>query len=537
MEVFSLFIWFFSVFCLGDAVTATLYRDSDGKFVVQEVLDKQKGIAYGSFVDEINKTGWSQLDIRSGYGLPVDDEVVMYAAGYLEGAFTARMIPQCQHNLRSIMMEVIKTDENLAKVEKFLQQQFDWMKSMIMGNKKDPFWRHIHLIYQQFMGLFDGYNAFSPTGKQATELEFLLFNAYPNTPDILAAVVPEMAPKWDEMTIEEIRRKSALLGHCSALVKVTPGYEDVLIGHTTWTGYPSMLRIFKHYSFNLQEPTTGSQTLSFSSYPGVLVSIDDYYIMGRGMVMMETTNDVYDNRLFKLVKPESLLTWQRVRVACQMAHDAMEWTDAFTRYNSGTYNNQYMIVDLNKIKVKDSIGDNALRIAEQTPGLVVSTDVTPVLRAGYFASYNVPFSEEIYNRSGYPAFVAKHGPEFSYSLAPRAKIFRRDQSKVVDIESLKHLIRYNNYKNEEYADQDPCNTICCRGDLSATPNADGCTDAKVTNYSLAYSRITHGISGPTTEGGLPVFSFTGAFKDVAHEGMPIYWNFSFVTLQPGEQLN
>ena len=23
---------------------------------------------------------------------------------------------------------------------------------MIMGNKKDPFWRHIHLIYQQFMG-------------------------------------------------------------------------------------------------------------------------------------------------------------------------------------------------------------------------------------------------------------------------------------------------------------------------------------------------------------------------------------------------
>ena len=58
------------------------------------------------------------------------------------------------------------------------------------------------------------------------------------------------------------------------------------------------------------------------------------------------------------------------------------------------------------------------------------------------------------------------------------------------------------YKNEEYADQDPCNTICCRGDLSATPNADGCTDAKVTNYSLAYSRITHGISGPTTEVGL-----------------------------------
>ena len=43
--------------------------------------------------------------------------------GLIRWHFVCRMIPQCQHNLRSIMMEVIKTDENLAKVEKFLQQQ------------------------------------------------------------------------------------------------------------------------------------------------------------------------------------------------------------------------------------------------------------------------------------------------------------------------------------------------------------------------------------------------------------------------------
>ena len=36
----------------------------------------------------------------------------------------------------------------------------------------------------------------------------------------------------------------------------------------------------------------------------------------------------------------------------------------------------------------------------------------------------------MYNVSGYPELVKKYGPEYSYQLAPRAKIFRRDESNV-----------------------------------------------------------------------------------------------------------
>jgi hypothetical protein len=355
--------------------------------------------------------------------------------------------------------------------------------------------------------------------------------------DIQKAVAPEMAPKWDEMTVEEIRRQVAISGHCSVMVKATPGYEDILAGHSTWSLYPLMLRVFKHYSFNLKEPTTGSRIMSFSSYPGALTSIDDYYILGSGLIVMETTNGIYNNSLFKMVMPESLLSWQRIRAASQMASDATEWTDTVAKYNSGTYNNQYIVIDLNKIKLKNSIEDNTLRIAEQIPGLVVSDDLTPILRTGYFASYNVPFFEEIYNLSGYPEFVAKNGIEFSYQLAPRAEIFRRDETKVVDVESLGDLLRYNNYKNEEYADDNACNTICCRGDLTATPGPFGCVDTKVTNYTLAFSRMTRSASGPTTSGGLPVFSFTGPFEQIPHRGMPTTWNFPFVTLEPDKELN
>lgn len=39
--------------------------------------------------------------------------------------------------------------------------------------------------------------------------------------------------------------------------------------------------------------------------------------------------------------------------------------------------------------------------------------------------------------------VKKLGLDFSYALASRAKIFRRDQGKVTDMESMKYIMRYN----------------------------------------------------------------------------------------------
>ena len=62
---------------------------------------------------------------------------------------------------------------------------------------------------------------------------------------------------------------------------------------------------------------------------------------------------------------------------------------------------------------------------------------------GYWPSYNVPYFEQVYNASGYPHIVQMSGVDFSYQLAPRAKIFRRDAAKVTDMDSMKHIMRYN----------------------------------------------------------------------------------------------
>lgn len=74
-------------------------------------------------------------------------------------------------------------------------------------------------------------------------------------------------------------------GRCSALVKVTD--DDIYVGHTTFSDFSEMTRVFKFYDFPL--PGVASRKLGFSSYPGIAGSTDDYYLMDTGLVVTETT--------------------------------------------------------------------------------------------------------------------------------------------------------------------------------------------------------------------------------------------------------
>jgi hypothetical protein len=247
---------------------------------------------------------------------------------------------------------------------------------------------------------------------------------------------------------------------------------------------------------------------------------------------LQTTNNVFNTSLYDLVTVESLFAWQRVRIANMMADTGRSWYNTVAMYNSGTYNNQYMVVDLKRVKLNASLEYGALWVVEQIPGLVVGKDETEILRTGYWPSYNVPFHELIYNVSGYQEVVEEHGPDFSYQLAPRAKIFRRDQSAVVDLRTMKELLRYNDYVHDVYSDSDPWNTICSRGDLSTTsPSPNGCYDTKVSDYKMARSLKSEIINGPTTSHNLPVFSWR-KFPTISRIGLPDTYNFTWVKTCP-----
>lgn len=48
---------------------------------------------------------------------------------------------------------------------------------------------------------------------------------------------------------------------------------------------------------------------------GELSSDDDFYMLDTGLVVLQTTNDILDASLYRLLTPAALTSWQRVRAA------------------------------------------------------------------------------------------------------------------------------------------------------------------------------------------------------------------------------
>jgi len=282
-------------------------------------------------------------------------------------------------------------------------------------------------------------------------------------------------------------------------------------------------------------------SVSFSSFPSNLVSGDDFYITSQNLVVMETTNDVFNSTLYELyVTPETVPYWIRVIVANRMATSGAEWSKLFTLYNSGTYNNQWQIVDNKLFTPGQPLQPNTLWIAEQIPGFVVSAYITSVLISqGYFPSYNVPYFPFIYNISGYPAQEKAYGPMFSYNSCARANIFRRDQHNVVDVPTLQKMMRYNQYQTDPLSLQDACRGISARCDLNApwvsgtmnTYGAFGGIDNKLTTSAMSPQREALAVCGPTWDA-QPPFAWTEQWQYVPHYGMPQVFAFEYDTMTP-----
>ena len=115
---------------------------------------------------------------------------------------------------------------------------------------------------------------------------------------------------------------------------------------------------------------------------GALTSIDDFYILSSGLVIQETSITNINSELWKYIRPENIvLQFIRNLVANRLAESGEEWSQIFEEHNSGTYNDQFMVVDYNHFKVgtqlKD-LSDNLLWVIEQMPGIVSSGDVTGI---------------------------------------------------------------------------------------------------------------------------------------------------------------
>ncbi len=77
---------------------------------------------------------------------------------------------------------------------------------------------------------------------------------------------------------------------------------------------------------------------------------------------------IFNPEIFSALTVESLLSWQRVRAALLTASTGEQWVKAFSMLNSGTYNNEYMIIDLNRFKPKVGAWRGVVRCSAALPG-------------------------------------------------------------------------------------------------------------------------------------------------------------------------
>ena len=110
----------------------------------------------------------------------------------------------------------------------------------------------------------------------------------------------------------------------------------------------------------------------------------DFLTVSTGLVTTETMLYIYNSSLYQLLDPISqLLEPVRVMAANRLARSGKEWTEIMARHNGGTYNNQWMVIDYNKLGTDGSLAAGALWVFEQMPGQTWAEDQTEELSTGW----------------------------------------------------------------------------------------------------------------------------------------------------------
>jgi len=545
------------------------------------------GLAWGLYKDTISANGWGELHVStSGNVEMASSSAKMYAAGYVEGLLTCTRISQHYSNMRALLLKDEQSNHALSAIKQEMEFQLAFIKGKAnlidhirSEEPTDPYWKHARFMLFQLWGLTDGYNYAAAHFKVHTLdlVDMMLLSAGSELPNLMEAFTPvAINDRLDRMNsaTDAFLQKSAthhhlvrkaepqlqdtsyagwqkLLrrqGHCSALVKMTEGYSDIFVGHTTWDDYSKMLRIFKYYNFPLGIHTMAT-SIAMPSYPGALSSNDDFYALSSGLVVLDTSLpqlvlNPYDDIKFGPLTGD-IPSWMHIMITNRLSKRGAEWAVKFSeRNNIGTYNNQYMIVDYNLFTPGKQPPDNTLFLVETIPGKVHIQDVTYMLsekHQGYWASDNRPFFDDIREKSGFNAAQQSSGRLYSFQDNPRSAIFKATAPGIATQFDMRGVMNRNVYPNEGFGEpNEPSMAISARNDLSTSPIPNGGIDAKVVSRCLLKAMNVQAISGPTHDS-QKVFRWTddtgrSTFPGWPHAGQPDVWNFGWTEFTPTGQI-
>ncbi|CAL6035850.1 Phospholipase_B [Hexamita inflata] len=451
---------------------------------------------------EMNKTGWMFMEAETNPSLTGKEQ--MLGLGYAEGFIFHESLANHQANIKEYFLKTdFENDPDYPdEMYQFYTDNMAWTRQMSQTNR-DAYWKQVAYTMAHFDGLVLGYQQQANASSFLSELDLFMYMSSGDLLDVVKFAIPNKRHWLNRPELDELN------DHCSGLVRVSG--DKVFVSQVAWFTFGAMTRVSKKIKFNLG---SRAKEIKFSSYPGFSYSFDDWYQTDSGLMVFETTDSVYVDELYELCSTESLMTWFKAPIASRLAADGEEFMSIIGRYNSGTYNNQWVVLDVKKFNQKSTA--DVLWISEQIPGKVSAYDATPrLLSEGYFPSYNNPSQLEIRLISGYPEAAAKNRSK-DYFKSARAQIYLRDANKIETIEQMKAFMRYNDYLHDPLAyepktdSQEPADAIASRYDLRTDSriNCYGAFDAKIGEYDRATGKYTtHFISSPAYDN-VPAFEFT-----------------------------
>ncbi|XP_054928988.2 putative phospholipase B-like 2 [Dermacentor andersoni] len=222
---------------------------------------------------------WAFLQIETNER--AKDEVQAYAAGALEAYLTRQLIENHWTNMFGGYCD--SQPEYCRDLKKFFDENNKYsQQQQHLRRHNESFWNMVYLQMKQLAGLSDELENktldFSNEVTDAPRAQFL--NAQGDIQDLEHGLGREE----DFYSIDQIMA-------CSAVVKVVGDSEGLYFGHDAWFVYRAMLRFQKHYIFPwhltaLQtepEDVVPGHTWTISSYPGMLMSWDSFYLTSGGL--------------------------------------------------------------------------------------------------------------------------------------------------------------------------------------------------------------------------------------------------------------
>ena len=162
------------------------YTESTGNYTtnISDKSDKD-AVASAIYNNSYEKVGWDFLAISTyeKKDNKYNDSIKANAIGYLEGILTKDRIYSYYINL--LHYNFIDSNYTVPNnLNAFLKYNLEYIKETSFSKKDyDPYREEVYFIYQQFMGMYDGFNNNVENDKKIDIVNFFMIPSYRDTLD------------------------------------------------------------------------------------------------------------------------------------------------------------------------------------------------------------------------------------------------------------------------------------------------------------------------------------------------------------------